>query len=501
MPVNRMHSTNLIFMKLFLGMVAFPMSGTMWAQQTVHFATGLKIGEVTDNSAVIWTRLTRRPQRNPATGPMFRVVEPPRDAGKKRSGSDPTTKENKRYVIQYPNNTSLADVRFAVPGAPGEVRLRFREAGSTAWQPGNYSAVDANSDFTWRHTLRGLQQATRYEIQLQGRSAAGGQVTATIDGQFATAPSASQAADVQFVVSTGQAFDDRDGEHGFDIYPQMLKLQPEFFVHTGDIVYYDKLAKNAQLARYHWQRTYSLPTNVEFHRQLASYFIKDDHDTLVNDCWPGQRVTRMGELTFEQGQKIFREQVPMGESIYRTFRWGRDLQVWLVEGRDFRSPNPMPDGPQKSIWGTQQKSWFKQTVAESDATFKILISPTPLVGPDRNNKADNHANRAFAHEGRELREFIGQQANMFVVCGDRHWQYHSVDPLTGVDEYSCGPASDKHAGGWRQNDFRADYHRFLNVAGGFLRVAVSRAAAGSTIEFRHYDTSGRVRYEKQYAAE
>ena len=85
----------------------------------------------------------------------------------------------------------------------------------------------------------------------------------------------------------------------------MLQLKPNFFVHTGDIVYYDQLAKTLPLARYHWQRTYSWPTNVEFHRQVASYFEKDDHDTWLNDCWPTMQTEYMHEFTFAEGQAVF----------------------------------------------------------------------------------------------------------------------------------------------------------------------------------------------------
>ena len=70
-----------------------------------------------------------------------------------------------------------------------------------------------------------------------------------------------------------------------------------------------------------------------------------------------------------------------------------------MEGRDYRSPNDMPDGPGKTIWGEEQMAWLKKTAAESDAAFRILISPTPIVGPDRENKRDNHANKVFKHEG------------------------------------------------------------------------------------------------------
>ena len=89
-------------------------------------------------------------------------------------------------------------------------------------------------------------------------------------------------------------------------------------------------------------------------------------------------------------------------AMYRTVRWGKDLEVWLVEGRDFRSPNNMPDGPDKSIWGGEQKEWLKKTLLASDATFKILVSPTPIVGPDRGNKADNHANSRVRSRGQRV---------------------------------------------------------------------------------------------------
>ena len=91
----------------------------------------------------------------------------------------------------------------------------------------------------------------------------------------------------------------------------------------------------------------------------------------------------MGSFTYEHGLTVYDEQVPMSnKKHYRTFRWGKDLQIWLVEVRDHRSQNFLPDGPDKSLWGKEQLDWFKLTAQASDATFKFLISPTPLVGPD-----------------------------------------------------------------------------------------------------------------------
>ena len=188
----------------------------------------------------------------------------------------------------------------------------------------------------------------------------------------------------------------------------------------------------------------------------------------------------------------------MGEKTYRTIRWGKDLQVWLPEGRDFRSPNTMEDGPNKTIWGKQQMAWFKRTVAESDVTFKILISPTPVVGPDRaKGKNDNHSNAAFQHEGDMLRRFMVKN-NMISCCGDRHWQYHTVDDETGLKEFSCGPSTDEHAGGWRPGN-KTEEHRFLRVRGGFLSVTVDHIDGKSTAIFRHHDVDGNVVNEVRLA--
>ena len=200
----------------------------------------------------------------------------------------------------------------------------------------------------------------------------------------------------------------------------------------------------------------------------------------------------MFRFTFKQGLEISPQQVPMGKSTYRTRRWGKELQIWMVEGRDFRSANNAPDGTKKTIWGAEQMVWFKKTVAASDAAFRVLISPTPIVGPDRDNKRDNHSNKVFMHEGDQLRAFIAKQKNMVVVCDDRHWQYLSIHPKTGVREYSCGPASNQHAAGWSQSDFRKDIHQYLNVTGGFLSDTVERQAGKLKLTFRWHDVNGKV---------
>ena len=462
----------------------------------------MKIGEVTATGATIWTRLTRTSERIGGDAPMPEFLY--RHPGTGEVVNDrpaAATRADWAPVVRYPDDATIRSIEGAVPGMLGEVRVLYRRGASGNWESTAWLHVDPEQDYTRQLSLTDLSPATEYELRVEARSEGSETVGSTLDGRVRTAPLPDAPARVVFAVTTGQAYPDQDAPGGgFKMYPSILELEPSFFVHTGDIVYYDGWAKNTELARWGWARMYSLPTNVAFHRQVPAYFIKDDHDTWQNDTWHTQESLFMGDLTFQDGVEIFREQVPVGDRTYRTFRWGQDVQIWLVEGRDYRSANPDPDGPQKTIWGAEQKAWFKETVEASDATFRILISPTPLVGPDRDNKNDSHANAAFAFEGRELREFIAQQEGMIVICGDRHWQYISVDAETGVREYASGPASDEHAGGWSNDDVRPE-HRYLNVIGGFLAVTAERRDGTPTLTLRHHGVDGEILNEDVLIAE
>ena len=156
----------------------------------------------------------------------------------------------------------------------------------------------------------------------------------------------------------------------------------------------------------------------KFHKKVSNYFIKDDHELLRNDCNPGDSY---GSLSWDDGMALFLEHFPQSKP-YKTIRWGKDLQIWIVEGRDFRELHFNNPEKTTTIWGQTQKDWFFKTFAESDATFRILISPTPVVGPDRANKNDHHANKNFKEEGDEIRKLLGSQKNAFVIFWVRRGQ-------------------------------------------------------------------------------
>jgi len=459
-------------MKNILQIIIFLLVGTAFGQteeeEKVHFTTGLKIGEITDHSAIILTRLCKSSKPNPIA---HKQKAPPM-----------------REPIDFDDAMPVHTMDGAVEGTFGQIKIDLFSVSDSISSGWNY--VSPYKDYTFKTSFENLRSNTEYQVHISGRKNQDAPIT-VIQGYFKTAPNPKEIVPVIFTSSTCQYFWDYDDpERGFKVYDEMMKLKPAFHCQTGDYVYYDKpgpMATSVAKARHKWNAINAWPSLVDFYAGTPLFIQKDDHDITKDDATPFSKP--FGELTWEDGLAIWYEQTPTDESKpYRSLRYGKDLEVWFVEGRVFRNSDNKKD-PSSSIWGETQKNWFVESVTKSDATFKILMSPTPVVGPDRESKKDNHANSVYKTEGDWLKDFIASQKNMFVVNGDRHWQYVSKDIRTGILEFSQGPSSDEHAQGWKEEDKREE-HEFLRVKGGFLGVEVNRENDVPKIVFTHYDVDG-----------
>lgn len=482
MSIKTFYIPSVIFL-LILIMTPLALMSQSESDQGPYLATGIRIGDVSQTEAVIWARLTKNKNRvNDAPLPISLYTDPTTNKRHLRK-----TRRDKDGTVYFPQGYDINTVEGAVPGIKGELRVHYKPDDLSSWKYTDWEAVDPEANYSKKFVLDKLHPGKTYELLVEARPE-NGITSAQMKGKFKTPPDINSSRKIVFGASTCQGYPDQDHPDGYKIYPFLESLDLDFFVHAGDILYYDNLAKNKSMAHYHWDRMFSLPTNKSFHAQVTSYFEKDDHDAWFNDSYRGIKSSFMGDFTFDQGLAVFRQEMPIKDKTYRTFRWGKDLQIWLVEGRDYRSPNTQADGPDKTIWGKEQMEWFKQTVEASDATFKILISPTPVIGPDRSQKKDNHSNKGFYHEGEIIRKFIASQPNMYVICGDRHWQYVSEHQDYGIVEFSIGANSDDHAGGWKQEDVRPE-HLYLNVVGGTMTVTIDPKGKGS-ISVVHYDVNG-----------
>lgn len=428
-----------------------------WADNSAPYhAMGEKAGEVTSQSVILMTRLT---------------------------------------------DSDNAGEKGEVPGKDGRVRFEyavntdFKESMFTPW-----ITVNPEEDFIGKAKIESLSPATEYSYRVHIQDIEGADERIGPARHFKTAPELNDIRNVSFTVITGQKYMSRDDERGHKSYDAMLALKPDFIVPTGDNVYYDNdtppKGVDEETCRLHWHRMYSHERQVNFYGQVAGYWEKDDHDFRWDDSDP---ITKADVApTPELGIRIFLEQHPIEQPTYRTFRWGKGLQIWLTEGRDYRDPNSMPDGPDKSMWGKEQKEWLKQSILESNALFKVLISPTPLVGPDRVTKVDNHTNlKGYKTEGDEFFNWLTNNGiqNFYIGCGDRHWQYRSIHP-SGYQEFSSGALSDGNLANVPPCPPEIK-QPFAKSIGGFLHVQILAEGEHQehpAIQFSFHDSDGNLNY-------
>ncbi|MEI2622981.1 MAG: PhoD-like phosphatase N-terminal domain-containing protein [Giesbergeria sp.] len=198
------------------------------AEGAMHQATGTRVGEVTDTSAIVWTRLTKNAQRN-NEGIVF--------AGKGNRKKDP--------AVTVP----VEQIEGACPGMAGSVQLRYglkedlSDATLTPWVE-----VTEATDFIHHFELSGLKPGATYFYASQTR-AADGTEHPEFRGKFCTAPEPHSPSQFNFCVMTCQGYQDRDHKDGHPIYPSMQALDPKFIVMTGDLVYYDSNAPRAATSR------------------------------------------------------------------------------------------------------------------------------------------------------------------------------------------------------------------------------------------------------------
>lgn len=449
----------------------------------IHLAQGQMAGEVTDSSVLLQTRLTATPG---------------------------------------------LDADGDVPGAPGAARFEwssspaFENAARTAWQQ---AAPDR--DFIVRASLTGLQPATLYHYRVRfganAESAEAGPI-----GTFQTLPGARRDDPVRFCMGSCMNYHpfmtgtsngggrptatESDRQLGYPVFAAMTKLQPDFFIGAGDIVYYDKgpaFADTLPAMRKKWHEQFRFPRLIQFFSRTPAYWLKDDHDFRFNDSDLRGEKPPAPDL----GIRTFREQLPIAPQddlttpTYRTHRVNPHLQLWFTEGRDYRSPNRAPDGPEKSLWGQAQRDWLQRTLLDSDATWKIIVTPTPMIGPDDASKRDNHANlQGFRHEAESFFAWLDANAvhNVMTFTGDRHWQYHSIHP-SGVEEFACGALNDENSrrgvkpGSPRGTDPEGRIRQpwtYAEPTGGFLFVTVTPLhGPGSELTIQFRDDTGRTAHE------
>jgi alkaline phosphatase D len=288
--------------------------------------------------------------------------------------------------------------------------------------------LDAGTDFTGTTRLQGLPpgEQIHYRVLLADPDdprRTGEPVT----GTFRTAP-VSRRDGVRFLWSgdlAGQGWGINPEFGGYRIFDAMARLDPDFFLLSGDCVYADgpmsptaalpdgstwrnitteEKSKVAEtLAEFRGNFRYNLlDENLRrFNARVPVVVQWDDHE-VRNNWYPGQTVPdsdaryteRSVDVLASRALRAFGEYYPVSTlrpgaeegRVYRVLRRGPLLDVFVLDMRTYRNANSAGDRTEdpQGILGREQLEWLKRELSRSRAVWKVIAADMPvgLVVPD-----------------------------------------------------------------------------------------------------------------------
>jgi alkaline phosphatase D len=227
-----------------------------------------------------------------------------------------------------------------------------------------------------------------------------------IAGSFGTAPE--QPRDVLIAWSgdtNGQGWGIDPSRGGMPAYAALLARKPDLFIHCGDAIYADDpirltgphgdatVWKNvvddakSQVAETldDFRGAHRYPRGCAEVRALSAevplFAIWDDHE-VRNNWYPGQPLhdiryrSHSIDSLREPAHRAWTEYMPtLHEPMHRVVRWGPLVDVFLLDGRSYRSPNePAPT----AFLGEAQAAWLVQALRASTAVWKVVASDMPI---------------------------------------------------------------------------------------------------------------------------
>jgi alkaline phosphatase D len=457
---------------------------------TFEITHGIASGDVTDHSAIIWSRV------NDQSAQMN--VEFDTDA----NFTNPLRKTTQA------NSTTDFTAHAKLDGLRPDTQYYYR-----VWFTG--SDIEHNNN-----TISSNNSSTTSDI--------GEQVEI---GTFKTAPSrnmTSNRSDINFVWSAdlgGQNYCRNANGGGYSIFKSMQSLNPDFFIANGDMIYADgacsaegptylnntnnqtitwtnipgdfksladpsvdwnNISEVRSIFLEHWKYNRNDTYFKEFLSNVSMYSQWDDHE-IINDFgskWPYWNLFSIDREGYpnivNEGRNAFLYYSPLDSSdnnnytqndrekhIYRSFNWGKDLDLFIIDARSYRSQNHISDTPDsnKTMLGEEQLQWLKQELSNSNATWKVISSDVPISIPTGSNASilgrDGWANgnetnnysyyTGFERELTDVLRFIDNQQikNIVFITTDVHFpafikynfDLNNDGNMTEIHEFVSGPLS------------------------------------------------------------
>lgn len=282
-------------------------------------------------------------------------------------------------------------------------------------------------------------------------------------GRTVTAPAADALGRARFGVVSCARY-----ETGyFTAYGHLAVEQPDLVLHLGDYLYEYQVpgdrvrqvpgAEITTLADY--RRRHALyktdPDLQALHAAAPFAVVFDDHE--VDNNWAG--LVPEDAQTPEQFRarraaafQAYHEMMPLrraarpdaeGMRLYRTLRWGRLANLYMLDTRQFRDDQACGDGnkldcperlsPTRTMLGTTQEEWLRAESRGSAARWDVLgqqvfFSDLLYPRPEGLTTPLDSWNGYLAARNRVVDMFTDRPRNLVVLTGDVHNHYAATLP-------------------------------------------------------------------------
>jgi alkaline phosphatase D len=262
------------------------------------------------------------------------------------------------------------------------------------------------NDLTVQSRVAGLAAGTRYYyFFVQGKQR-------SVIGTFKTAPKPTASKTIRFAVTgdsdpvrvNGHNYWNKDGSNDWATYKAMTREKNDFNVNLGDTIYSDAetdlgfpLAFSVAQKRAKYRLGLTYPNFTGLRQSGPVYNQWDDHE-FVDDFTPKSEDCDVGSIfsnsyscdipsIHKAGVKAFREYMPVTYSAqdgtYRSFRWGKNLQIFILDERTFRDiraseikQNPSAPEPTAHVCDTNGNDDVAPRIPQRIRNLFALVYPS-----------------------------------------------------------------------------------------------------------------------------
>lgn len=213
---------------------------------------------------------------------------------------------------------------------------------------------------------------------------------------------------------------DRPGKpygRNFQTMPLLAAEKPDAMFWLGDNVYFREsdFYTRKRLA-YRFKHTRGLPDLQEFLANTSHYAIWDDHDYGPNDS---NRAYGFKDTALDLHKKYWGNPyfgMPGVPGVFGMVQVG-DVDVFMTDNRYYRAPKHLHD-PNKDYFGQAQLQWLKDSLINSRAPFKLILSGSQMINP----YSPYEGLQNYPGERENLFAFLKQHniSGVIFVSGDRH---------------------------------------------------------------------------------